>query len=86
MSVPHFDFFQFYRFVLSVFVSVYAALSLFDSIRRWGSLPLGDPRLHMVRRYAVVLLLRTPSAALLPPLLELLPWLAALVVLIRLHP
>lgn len=84
--MPHIDLFQFYRYVLSVFVAVYAGLSLIESIRRFMNLPLPDHRLHMVRRYAVVLLLRTPSAALLPPLLELLPWLAALVVLIRLHP
>lgn len=83
---PSFDFFQFYRFVLTAFVVVYAGLSLIDMIRRWIIWTSGDRRLHVLRRYATVLLLRTPSAAFLPPLLSLLPWLAALVILIRLHP
>lgn len=54
-----FDLFHIYRFVLTVFVSVYAALGAAAVVRRWATAPLSGRAGRVLWRYAGLLLLRT---------------------------
>jgi hypothetical protein len=57
--VPDFNLFGFYRFVLSVMVGSYAAVRLGLFLWRWRLFGTEDSRsLGLLRRYAVVQLLR----------------------------
>ncbi|GMU35977.1 MAG: hypothetical protein KJ057_00880 [Phycisphaerae bacterium] len=53
-----FDLFYAYRFVLTVFVSVYAALGAAAVVRRWATAPLSGRAGRVLWRYAGLLLLR----------------------------
>lgn len=53
-----FDLFHTYRFVLTVFVSLYAALGAAGVVRRWVTAPLSGRAGRVLWHYAGLLLLR----------------------------
>ncbi|MCG3132171.1 MAG: hypothetical protein FLDDKLPJ_03004 [Phycisphaerae bacterium] len=57
-GVKSFDLFYTYRFVLTVFVSVYAALGAAAVVRRWAAAPLSGRAGRVLWRYAGLLVLR----------------------------
>lgn len=57
--MPHFDLFEFYRFVLAVLVGTYTVLRFFMFIWRWSwDVEENTPASTVLRRYFIVLMLR----------------------------
>jgi|GEM_PF-6813703 len=84
--MPEFDLFNFFRMTLCVFLAIYTSLTLSSALRRLYLLFSGDdPQKEMLRVYVSYQLLTIHASRMRGDLLHIVFWLAALVILWRLH-
>ena len=82
----HFDLFEFYRFMLGVFVGVYGTIRLSTFIWRWhGAAQQGWVGSALLHRYLTVLLLRMRFRRFAYELVVIVGLLLILALLIRAH-
>ncbi len=86
MSLAHRDLFEFWRLVLGILCTFYATVVTVRSLWGWCVYFSGTDRsTALMRRYVVVQLLRLSPGRFTWELLQIGFWLAALIVVLRLH-
>jgi len=83
--IGDFDLFSLYRSLLGIFVSIYVVVHLIQSIWRWGFRPFEHRWANVMRRYVILLLLKTPTRRFALELLQIGGLMVILVWLISYH-